>query len=885
MKSEKTIKIDSYINEAGLNQIKEIYKKIEERYKNLLQQAGLSNIRCFTGGNQDFLTELRNAIKNAVEIDIIVSFLLESGVRLIVEDLIEAKKQNAKIRIITGRYLSITQPSALYLIKDNLGDYVDLRFFKYDHVPFHPKAYIFEYKDGNGEIFIGSSNISESALTYGIEWNYKIDKTTNFQDFSFFKNEFYNFLYQHSEEITEKVLREYSRKWKKPKIQSIEEELTEEELTNEFYANGEANNYAAVAVEATEYQTQKNNFFDITKSNTKIIPYCQPRGAQIEALYELKKTRTEGFNKGIVVAATGIGKTFLAAFDSIGFKRVLFVAHREEILKQAERTFKIVRPNDTTGFFFAEIKQTDRDIIFASVQTLGKKEYLNPLYFSPEYFDYIIIDEFHHAVARYYLNIIEYFKPRFLLGLTATPERLDNKDVFELCDYNVVYELRLKEAINKGYLVPFRYYGIYDETDFTHIPIVNGKYKEDELEKALMLHKRADLILKNYLKFNKKRTVAFCSSRNHAEFMADYFNQHGIRACAVYSGEQGKNALNREKAIDKLKKREINVIFTVDMFNEGIDVPEIDMVMFLRPTESPVVFLQQLGRGLRKSKGKYYLTVLDFIGNYKKANLIPFLLSGDKYDTEKIKKMSFSQDEFDFPQDCVVDFDFRIIDIFKKQAEAVKRIQDLIYDEYKRIKDLLGYRPMRQDLFKYMDSSIYENMKRYSNLNIFNDYIYFLHVNNELTEREKSLYNTVAHEFIRCIETTAMTKSYKIPLLLAFYNNGKLKLSVTPDDIYKSFKEFYSNPSNGIDLLRHKSTKEYKQWGKKEYLSLSRKNPEKFLLLSHPNLFYRDGELFCLTKKLEPFIDNEDFIKHFKDAILYRVKRYYKERIEDESNN
>ena len=243
-----------------------------------------------------------------------------------------------------------------------------------------------------------------------------------------------------------------------------------------------------------------------------------------------------------------------------------------------------------------------------------------------------------------------------------------------------------------------------------------------------MIHKRAELILKNYLKFNKQRTLAFCASRNHAEFMAEYFNQKGIKCCAVYSGEQGRNAMERDEAIRKLKNGEIKVIFTVDMFNEGVDIPEIDMVMFLRPTESPTVFLQQLGRGLRKAKDKDYLTVLDFVGNYKRAFIIPFLLSGRDYDVEAIKKEKFTINDFDFPDGCVIDFDFRLIDIFRKQAESLKNIKTLVYEEFLRIKKRLGKRPSRGEFFKYIDESIYKGIKDspIPLINAFKDYLSFL---------------------------------------------------------------------------------------------------------------------------------------------------------------
>ncbi len=858
----KEMKFLNKIEEASIEDLEKIYRKLESIYNKLLIKQNIDLKKCFCGGNENFLLELKKSFSKAVEINLLVSFLLESGVRLIIEDLAEAKKRNCPIRIVTGRYLNITQPSALYLIKDRLGDYVDLRFFEDHNIPFHPKVYIFEYPDGRGDIFIGSSNISESALTYGIEWNYRIEKTTNPTDFEKLKKEFFKLYEIYTEKVDDRILKEYSRRWKRPKIFiDIEKHaLSDEEIPR-------------VAESSIEYKTS---------FETKIVPFLRPNDAQIEALYWLKKSREDGFEKALIVAATGIGKTLIAAFDSMEYKTILFIAHREEILNQALLSFKTLRPNSTIGYFNGDVKDTKKDIILASVQTLGKEEYLNTNYFTPDYFEYIVIDEFHHAVAKSYKNIINYFKPRFLLGLTATPERLDNRDVFELCDYNVVYELRLKDAINKGYLVPFYYYGIYDDTDYSVIPEVNGKYKEDELEKALMIHKRAELILKNYLKFNKQRTLAFCASRNHAEFMAEYFNQKGIKCCAVYSGEQGRNAMERDEAIRKLKNGEIKVIFTVDMFNEGVDIPEIDMVMFLRPTESPTVFLQQLGRGLRKAKDKDYLTVLDFVGNYKRAFIIPFLLSGRDYDVEAIKKEKFTINDFDFPDGCVIDFDFRLIDIFRKQAESLKNIKTLVYEEFLRIKKRLGKRPSRVEFFKYIDESIYKGIKRFSDplINAFKDYLSFLKENKELEPGEAVLCNTIAHEFISFVENTRMTKVYKMPLLLAFYNNGNMKLKLTPNEIYMAFREFFSNPSNAIDLEVHRTRNDFKTWGKEEYVKLSRENPEKYLIQTNPEFFYRDGDYFCLNEKLAPFIADKYFLMHFKDAIDYRIKNYYKERYE-----
>ena len=553
----------------------------------------------------------------------------------------------------------------------------------------------------------------------------------------------------------------------------------------------------------------------------------------------------------------------------------------EEIIRQAAKTFKNIHPDKSIGFFYNNKKDTDTDITFALVQTMGKSNYLNDNYFENGHFDYIIIDEFHHAVANNYKRILDYFKPKFLLGLTATPERLDTKDVFALCDYNTVYEIRLKEAINKGFLSPFKYYGIYDDTvNYEDISMRRGRYDEKDLEDKLMINKRADLVLNHYLKYPSKTAIGFCSSRNHAEFMAEHFTKNNIPSAAVYSGEPGEYTHERQTAIAKLKNNELKILFTVDMFNEGVDIPSIDTVLFLRPTQSPIVFLQQLGRGLRKSEDKKYLTVLDFIGNYKKANLVPFLLSGNEYDTKTLLNESVM--DFEYPEDCYIDFDFQLVDLFKIQARQELKIKDKIIMEFESVKESLSHRPSRVELFLRMDDAVYSAMRKRSKLNLFRDYITFLSDNNELESDEKSIVSTKAHEFLNALETTSMTKSYKMPIFLAFYNDGEVKMEITDEDVYKSMCRFYSDPSNGVDMLKDKRTRNYKEWGMKEYVSLAKRNPIKFLNKSTSEFFIKkDGCALALSDDLKDYIKMESFIEHFRDIIEYKTLYYYKTRFED----
>ncbi|MEF2820191.1 MAG: DEAD/DEAH box helicase family protein [Clostridium sp.] len=820
-----------------INKVKEVNKDIEIKEKSINYNT-ITTSNSITGDKDHIYPKLKQSFKTATTIDIIVSFLMESGVKLLLQDLKEALNRGVKIRILTGNYLKITQPQALYLLKSELKDKVDLRFYNNPNKSFHPKAYMF-HNPIDSEIYIGSSNISRGALTSSIEWNYRFLKSTAPNDFKVFYDTFEDLFNNHSLIITDEVLKDYSKQWTRPNIyKDIEKEESKED---------------------------------------NVINIFEPRGAQIEALYSLEKSREEGFDKGLVVAATGIGKTYLSAFDSAKYNRILFVAHREEIIKQAAQSFKNVRNSDDIGFFYGNQKDTKNSFIFALVQTLGKDEYLNEEYFSKDYFDYIIVDEFHHAVSSNYKKIIDYFTPKFLLGLTATPERLDSKDVFALCDYNMVYEVRLKDAINKGWLVPFRYYGIYDETvNYEDIDYKNGKYDDKQLEEALMLNKRGELILNHYLKYNSKRAMGFCTSRHHAEYMAKVFNENNIPSAAVYSGEKGEYSEERNIALSKLTSGELKVIFSVDMFNEGLDVPAIDMVMFLRPTQSPTIFLQQLGRGLRKFKDKKYLNVLDFIGNYKKANLVPFLLSGKEYSASECKKNK--QGDYEFPEECIVDFDFKIIDIFKKQAEREMKVKDKVKEQFEVVSQMLGYRPSRVELFTYIDDEVYQNIRSKA-MNPFSNYLEYIKENDKLTHDEEILYNSRGREFINMIETTSMSKTYKMPVLLAFYNYGDVKMEISEDDIYKSFYNFYRKGSNKVDMLKDKGTREFETWDKKKYVSLANNNPIKFLLKTHGEFFKEKEQcLIALQDDLKDIISNEAFKKHMKDSIDFRVESYYKNR-------
>lgn len=791
--------------------------------------------------NRYLFYQLRLSMAQAKQIDIIVSFLMESGVRMLLKDLKAALDRGVRIRILTGNYLGITQPSALALIKKELGDKVELRFYNDKNRSFHPKSYIFHYEDMS-EIYIGSSNISKSALTSGIEWNYRFNSRQDRDNFYLFYETFVDLFEHHSYVIDEEELRRYSKNWHKP----------------------------ALAKDLARYDQEDSD------SNVEML--FQPRGAQIEALCALENSRAEGAVRGLVHAATGVGKTYLAAFDSKKYEKVLFVAHREEILKQAAVSFKNVRHSDDYGFFYGKQKDTGKSVIFASVATLGRSEYLTEKYFAPDYFTYVVIDEFHHAVTEQYQRIVNYFQPQFMLGLTATPERMDGKSIYEICDYNVPYEITLKEAINKGALVPFHYYGIYDETDYSALRLVKGRYDEQDLnEKYIGNAKRYDLIYKHYKKYRSKRALGFCSSRQHAEDMAKEFCKRGVKSVAVYSNADGEYSEERNRAIEKLKNREIQVIFSVDMFNEGVDIPSLDMVMFLRPTESPTVFLQQLGRGLRTYRGKEYVNVLDFIGNYEKAGRAPFLLSGGARVGERT---AYEYYEIEYPDDCMVDFDMRLIDLFREMDKKSLSIKERIKQEYYRVKELLdGKVPTRMELFTNMDDDIYQYCMKHSKENPFKRYLDFLYERNELSEEELQVYSGIGREFLHLIETTDMQKVYKMPILSCFYNEGNVRLAVTEKEVLESWKKFFDHGTNWKDFPNVTSYEEYRKITDKQHLSKAKNMPIKFLKASGKGFFVeKEGYALAIREELADIIKVDAFRAQMKDIIAYRTMEYYRRR-------
>ena len=519
-----------------------------------------------------FLDKIKEGLRNCTAFYFSVSFIKKAGLVLLIDDIKQALKRGANGKIITSTYQNFTDiPSLnefLNLTKHfpNFNCHIDYNSFI--DSGFHSKGYIFEY-DNTCEIVIGSSNITRYALLYNIEWNVSvISKNTDpyYQDVT---NEF-NHLWNNTLNLNEDIIKIYSTQ--------------------------------------IEYAIERWDM-DVVDFKAKKI---RPNYMQRKALKEISKYRARGVEKALIVAATGSGKTYLAAFDALNFnpQKLLFIVHRENILNDALKTFTNVFGNSRTyGLFTGENKEPNADFIFSTNQTMSR----NLAIFARDDFDYIIIDEVHHATASSYTKIIEYFTPSFLLGLTATPERMDNESVFDLFEKNVPYELRLREALENNLIVPFKYYGIKDNL------VDYSESDTKKLIKQISSDIHCEFIKENIENYRHKITgklkaLGFCRNVEHSRQMAESMNLLGYNTLSL-TGEN--RIVERNQAFTRLQDENdpLEIIFTVDILNEGIDIPGVNMVLFLRPTESSTIFIQQLGRGLRLYENKDYLVVLDFIGN------------------------------------------------------------------------------------------------------------------------------------------------------------------------------------------------------------------------------------------------------------------------------
>ncbi len=757
-------------------------------------------------------------------IDLLVSFIMKSGLSLISDRLERALERGAQVRVLTTDYLHVTDADVLARLLDlsDVGKQSDgsltVRVFSDPLTSFHPKAYLFRSSTSDlARGFVGSNNLSRSGIAAGIEWSLGTQDVrplvVAFDDL---------WTDPRSQPLTNDFLRAYRSVWRPTAGTEIQ---------------------APVGVESEPPAEEPS-----------------PRPIQLEAMDALSGSRAEGFAAGMAVMATGLGKTWLAAFDSAKFGRTLFIAHREEILRQSRDVFRTVRPDAELGLFMGAEKQPGADVVFASVQTLVR----NLDRFSPNDFDYIVIDEFHHAAANSYRQVIDHFTPKFLLGLTATPERMDGADLLALCGDNLVFECGLIEGIDRGELVPFRYWGIKDVADYQGIPWRNGKFDPELLALRIETQQRAQQAFDEWDLRCGERTLGFCASVSHAEFMARYFSDHDVQCVAVHSSP---GSTDRREALDRLRSGELQVVFAVDMFNEGIDVPEVDSVLMLRPTESPVVFLQQLGRGLRLSEAKDHLRVVDFVGNHRSFMLHPRVLLGlgnDASASNPAILRAVERGEWDLPAGCSITFDVEAIDLLRLLAERTGNVGDALAQF---CTDFASEQESRPSAAQTAAAGYQPSAARKQHGGWFG----LLDDLNLLEPTEAAVWSD-QQKTLKRVERENITKSYKLVTLRALLAAGRLRQGMAVSELAARAQSIIAGDPRLIADTASTSMPSPASAGAEKWQSFWRKWPLDHMT-GESGLFRYDGDRFVPTFQVAPE-QGEAFDAMVAELVEWRLADY-----------
>ncbi len=714
-----------------------------------------------TNKNHQFLNYLKQELHDCDSFAFSVSFIKNAGLELFEKELIMALEKGVSGKIITSTYQNFTDIASLTKFLAWQKQYPNFSV-KVDIAPlgdrgFHSKGYVFEYDDKH-VILIGSTNITSFALLRNVEWNARIVATK-------------------PDKFTREILNEFKNLW-------LESSFLTQKLVDDYAFN------QSFAMDQWDM-----DYFTIFNQ-------IEPNFMQRKALKELARIRGLGVNKALIVSATGSGKTYLSAFDSknFGAEKLLFVVHRETILKDAMETFKKVFGNSRTyGFYTGNEKNVDVDFLFATNIMLG-----NTLdRFDKTRFDYIILDECHHATTKTYRQIMTHFDPRFYLGLTATPERMDNQDVFSLFDRNVPYELRLREALENDLIVPFKYYGIRDE-------FVDYSSRNRSLLKEMTSSDHCDFIaehIEGHRPNGKLKALVFCRSIEHAEQMANQFNQLGYHA-AFLVGRHDVNA--RKIAFNHLQddNHSLELLFSVDLLNEGVDLPAVNMVVFLRPTESSTIFIQQLGRGLRKFPNKQYLTVLDFIGNSYERSVQIAIALGSLSKSNVIEKqllVDYIRDDFsalNLPIEIHLD-PYTKDEILKYVEKTNFNRLDFLKQDYLNFKKIIGVSTFVKHI-DFLNNEYAPDLLRFIKTSLNKDgagYLTFLKKVEDIVPEFRDVECVVLK---RLSALLPLVRPYEFAIIKALLEHGPLSRLALKDEVFQHWPLSDEHLNHALDHLCNK---------------------------------------------------------------------------------
>ncbi|OBR95133.1 MULTISPECIES: DEAD/DEAH box helicase [Clostridium] len=775
----------------------------------------ISNKLIINSQEGNLLNELKRSLSECEKFYFSVAFINFSGLQLLLDSFKELEEKGIHGKILTSTYLNFTEPKALEKI--NKFSNIDLKIFvATKEIGFHTKAYIFENKD-EYKIIIGSSNITQRALKSNIEWNVRV-------------------ISKKDDSFARYVLEEYLKLWEDTSI------------VNEKFLDS--------------YKSFINELKKVEKSKTiDFTDYelIKPNDMQKRAMANLDRLRYSGENKALVIAATGTGKTYMSAFDVINCnpQKMLFLVHREEILKNAEKTFKRLVKNKrkTTGILAGSSKDFSADYLFSTIQSMSTSFQQ----FKREEFEYIVIDEAHHAASPSYQKVIGYFKPKFLLGMTATPERCGSENIFDIFDDNIALEVRLREALELNLVIPFHYFGI---TDIEGVDLSDVKINHiAEVSKRLKINERVDFIIEkmNFYGYDgeKCKCIGFCVGIDHAEFMTDEFNKRGIKSVCL-TGENSTE--ERDHYIKKLEsdQDDLEVIFTVDIFNEGVDIPSVNLILMLRPTNSPIIFIQQLGRGLRKYENKEFLTVLDFIGNHNRAFLIAIALNGSRYYDKDSLKVAVATQFTSIPGCTNIQMD-RISQerILEQLNEENFNSMKYLREEYFEFKKMNGGKIpyLLMDYIKYDGSP--DPLKFLSKEKTYIGFVAKMEKDDELKKLLEQ------EEFLKILKwlskSLPIKRIYEFSILKYLLNSDEIDVENAKSEILKYIDNVdYESVIHSLNCLNGSY-----------YDSSELKNNVKCFEL-------KDGVLSA-TWNFKKIVQNKKYIIYIEDVINYGIVRYRKE--------